>query len=118
MKPWRQFLMSHQNTHGAIIEPLSNGSFSMLFDRDCAFFDGHFPAHPVVPGVLLLDTIYDNVVKLGTSVITRIDNARFYKTVLPNETVIVNIRELTDKVVCTVNSEAGKVLKVTYRKAQ
>lgn len=34
--------MSYKNTHGAIIESVSNGSFSMLFNSDCRFFEGHF----------------------------------------------------------------------------
>ncbi|VEI20171.1 (3R)-hydroxymyristoyl-[acyl-carrier-protein] dehydratase [Serratia plymuthica] len=110
--------MSYKNTHGAIIDAVSNGSFSMLFNSGCLFFEGHFPNNPVVPGVLLLDTIYDNLLKIGTPNITGIDNARFYNTVLPNEKVIVKINDLPDKVVCTVKNDTGKVLKVSYIKAQ
>ncbi|CAI1825849.1 hypothetical protein [Serratia proteamaculans] len=110
--------MRHKNTHGAIIDAVSNGSFSMLFNSDCLFFGGHFPDNPVVPGVLLLDTIYDNLLKTGMSNIAGIDNARFYKTVLPNEKVIVKINDQPDKVVCTVKNDTGKVLKVSYIKVQ
>lgn len=110
--------MSHRNTHGAIIDAVSCGSFSMLFNSNCLFFAGHFPNNPVVPGVLLLDTIYDNLLKIGKSNIVGIDNARFYKTVLPNEKVIVKINDLPDKVVCTVKNDTGRILKVSYIKAQ
>ncbi|OKB66493.1 hypothetical protein BHU62_11475 [Serratia marcescens] len=90
----------------------------MLFNSDCLFFEGHFPNNPVVPGVLLLDTIYGNLLKIGTSDIVGIDNARFYNTVLPNEKVIVKINDMPGKVVCTVKNDTGKVLKVSYIKAQ
>lgn len=110
--------MSYKNTHGAIIDTFANGTFSMLFNSDCLFFEGHFPDNPVVPGVLLLDTIYENLLKKGASNIVGIDNARFYSTVLPNEKIIVKINELPGKVVCTVKKDTGKVLKVSYIKAQ
>jgi len=110
--------MSYKNTHGAIIDSVSNGSFSMLFNSGCRFFEGHFPDNPIVPGVLLLDTIYDNLLKTGASNIVGIDNARFYNTVLPNEKVIVKVNDLPGKVVCTVINDTGKVLKVSYIKAQ
>ena len=50
--------------------------------------------------------------------ITGIDNARFYKTVLPNEEVFIKINDLPDKIICTVKNDMGKVLKVNYIKAQ
>lgn len=110
--------MSHKNTHGAVIDTVSNATFSMLFSSDCVFFEGHFPDNPIVPGVLLLDTIYDHLLEKGMKNISGIDNARFYKTVLPNEKVIVKINDQADKVVCTVKNDAGKILKVSYIKAQ
>lgn len=110
--------MSHKNTHGAVIDTASNGIFSMLFHSDCVFFEGHFPNNPIVPGVLLLDTIYDHLLKTGVDNISAIDNARFYKTVLPNEKVIVKVNDRVDKVVCTAKNDAGKILKVSYIKAQ
>ncbi|WP_455821040.1 hypothetical protein [Pseudomonas cerasi] len=110
--------MSRVNTHGAVIDTVSEGTFSMLFNSDCLFFEGHFPDNPVVPGVLLLDTIYDNLLKTGVANISAIDNARFYKMVLPNEKVMVKINEQADKVVCTVKNDAGKILKVSYLKVQ
>ncbi len=88
----------------------------MLFNSDCLFFEGHFPNNPVVPGVLLLDTIYDNLLKIIGVDISGIDNARFYKTVLPNEKVTVKINNQLDKIICTVKSDTGKVLKASYIK--
>ncbi|WP_368195100.1 hypothetical protein [Aeromonas sp. R2-2] len=108
--------MNNKNIHGAIIDVASEGSFSMLFNSDCLFFDGHFPNNPVVPGVLLLDTIYDNLLKIIEVGISGIDNARFYKTVLPNEKVTVKINNQLDKIICTVKSDTGKVLKASYIK--
>ena len=90
----------------------------MLFNSDCLFFEGHFPNNPVVPGVLLLDTIYDSLLNIVGDDISGIDNARFYKTVLPNEKVVVKINNQPGKIICTVKSDIGKVLKVSYIKAQ
>ncbi|KER03044.1 hypothetical protein LGZ99_11520 [Photorhabdus temperata] len=108
--------MNRKNSHGAIVETISSESFSILFPHSCSFFKGHFPNNPIVPGVLLLDTIYDNLVKIGVLDINGIDNARFYNTVTPNEKITVKLNNLSNKVVCTAKNEKGKVLKASFMK--
>jgi 3-hydroxyacyl-[acyl-carrier-protein] dehydratase len=77
---------------------------SRLFRADEWFFKGHFPAYPVVPGVLLVETLAQaggvgtkmmGVVPRGLFVLARIRSATFRRQVRPGDTldiVITNIK--------------------------
>jgi 3-hydroxyacyl-[acyl-carrier-protein] dehydratase len=66
------------------------------------FFQGHFPAHPVMPGVLLIEAMAQTaavvvVHSLGEAVegklvyFMSIENARFRKPVVPGDTLHVRV---------------------------
>ncbi|MFW2366420.1 MAG: 3-hydroxyacyl-ACP dehydratase FabZ [Desulforhopalus sp.] len=68
-------------------------------------FKGHYPGNPIMPGVLLCEAIFqsgallvakqgetDDTVVTGVPVLTRINNAKFKRTVLPGDTVQIKVK--------------------------
>ncbi len=75
-----------------------------LIDRDLELFQGHYPENPIMPGVLLCEIIFQSgalfmskIAELDTGkqkfipVLTRIENAKFKRQVLPGDTVQVRV---------------------------
>jgi len=64
------------------------------------FFQGHFPGHPIMPGVLLIEAMAQvaGVLALKTAGVKDkvvyfmgIDKARFRRPVMPGDTLIINV---------------------------
>lgn len=73
------------------------------FGEGEVFFPGHFPDYPVVPGVILIETMAQcggaGVRKLGTLgeklfFLASVDKAKFRRQVQPGETVRIEITNL------------------------
>ena len=76
------------------------------------FFNGHFPSKPVMPGVLVIEAMAQTAGIMMLSkeehkgkipYFTGIDNARFRKTVVPGDQLIVEVN------VIRVKGSVGKV---------
>ena len=70
------------------------------------FFQGHFPGHPIMPGVLIMEAMAqvggvgalnmkDNIGKLAYFL--SINNARFRKPVMPGDTLRIEVDLITTK---------------------
>jgi 3-hydroxymyristoyl/3-hydroxydecanoyl-(acyl carrier protein) dehydratase len=51
-------------------------------------YSGHFPGHPIVPGVVLLDLI---VAALGRGAPRGLDHVKFHRAVMPGESFVLRI---------------------------
>jgi len=76
------------------------------------YFQGHFPTYPVMPGVIIIETlaqtagilaklIYANGGKdintLKTSLLAMIDSTKFKKQVRPGDTLVLEVKYIKDK---------------------
>ncbi len=72
------------------------------------FFQGHFPGHPIMPGVLIIEAMaqvggvlalksHEDVVKGKLIYFTGIDKARFRKPVLPGDQLRIVIEVINHK---------------------
>jgi 3-hydroxyacyl-[acyl-carrier-protein] dehydratase len=68
------------------------------------YFQGHFPGHPVMPGVLVIEAMAQAaglLTYLATDVdaefslyyLAKVDNAKFSKTVVPGDQLVLDVRE-------------------------
>ncbi|MCK9191387.1 MAG: 3-hydroxyacyl-ACP dehydratase FabZ [Sphaerochaetaceae bacterium] len=73
------------------------------YKEDEFFFKGHFPEHPVVPGVLLIELMaqvggagcaYADIMKPGLFVLATVEKVKFKKQVRPLDTCIVNVENV------------------------
>ncbi len=72
-----------------------------------SYFEGHFPGHPVMPGVLIIEAmaqtsaivIADSLVGAQGKIVyfTSIEEAKFRKVVSPGDTLYLKVRRLQNK---------------------
>ena len=73
-----------------------------LVSRNEPFFNGHFPGHPVMPGVLIIEALAQAGALLAAHVTSfnpethvvyfmAIDNARFRKPVIPGDVLTLDV---------------------------
>lgn len=60
---------------------------SITFAADHPVFAGHFPGHPIVPGVLLLDWVQQSVEREAGLTLTGLAATKFLSPALPGETL-------------------------------
>lgn len=73
--------------------------------KDLDIFRGHYPGHPILPGVLLCEAVFQTsallIAEMGAGkpegtpgrlpVITKVSDARFKRTVIPGDTVRIEV---------------------------
>ena len=90
------------------IQKLNKATGINTFRDEDSFFTGHFPGHPVVPGVILIEMMaqtaaaliaysireetFDKIVYL-----MNVENTKFRKPVFPGETIKANVAALRSK---------------------
>lgn len=86
------------------------------FDADEYFFQGHYPEHPLVPGVILCESAVQSGAVLlsqitsgleGVPVLTRMNDVKFKKMVHPGDSIEMHIK--LDEVVSNAYYLTGQV---------
>lgn len=63
---------------------------TFTFPAEHPVFAGHFPGHPIVPGVLLLDHVQRSVQAAIGQQCTGISTAKFHSPAGPGETLLID----------------------------
>lgn len=75
----------------------------VTYGEDMWFFKGHFPDYPVVPGVILIETIAQcggaglvasGLIKNGVFLLVGVDNAKFRRQVRPNDKLRMEVENI------------------------
>ena len=107
--PRISILIPHRDPFLWVDRIISSGPGHIITEKDISHdldvFKGHYPGHPVLPGVLLCEAVFQTGALLTAlmasgkpeeistklPVITRIGGARFKRMVLPGDTIQIEV---------------------------
>tara|TARA_B100001029_G_C15031389_1_gene437197 strand:+ start:180 stop:635 length:456 start_codon:yes stop_codon:yes gene_type:complete len=90
------------------IEKLKSATGIKRFNSNESFFDGHFPGHPIVPGVILIEMMAQaGAALIAYSIIEdtkdkivylmNVEKTKFRKPVFPNQKIFTEVKALRSK---------------------
>ena len=71
---------------------------SWALDAQWPVFAGHFPAHPVLPGALLLDWVVDAIQQQLSYTITGVTQVKFQRAAEPGDQLRLSLRSDAERV--------------------
>lgn len=80
-------------------------SLEVAADDPC--LNGHFPGHPLVPGVVILDAVIASASAHYGAVIAGVDRCKFRQPLRPERACRIEIREVDDAALRFVCTEQG-----------
>ena len=88
------------------------------FDEGCAFFAGHFPGHPLLPGVFQIGMVLEAAAAMGVRYdLVRVARAKFADEIAPGQPVTVRATfsgpDTEREVRATLHNQRGLAGKLT-----
>ncbi len=93
-----------------MIAPSRTFGFEFAVEPAHPALPGHFPGHPIVPGVLLLDRVMSAVTAELKRPVSVLKQVKFAAALLPGESAMVTCDECGDRLSFTVKARRADVL--------
>jgi 3-hydroxyacyl-[acyl-carrier-protein] dehydratase len=93
-----------------MIVPSRTFEFEFAVEPTHPALPGHFPGHPIVPGVLLLDHVLSAVTAELQRPVSVLKQVKFAAALLPGESAVVTCEACGDRLSFTVKTRRADVL--------
>lgn len=101
-----------------IDEEMSRAITRRTFREDEVYFKGHFPGDPILPGVLLIESMAQcarlllnvRAERVLPGFLVGVENAKFNSSVRPPQTVRFQARVVRESIISVSRSQAGRIL--------
>ncbi len=101
------------------IQPGESCTATAYFEEDNPIFKGHFPRHPILPGVIILECLAQASIPILTSMDTvsaknkvpllaEVKQAKFIHPILPGERILLETK--LEKIKCGIGIASGNAM--------